>query len=75
MINKFGFLINALQYGTPIHCGIAVGLDRLIMLITKTINIRDVIAFPKTLNGYCLMTQSPTNIEKIQIKELKINFL
>ncbi|WWO99959.1 MAG: aspartate--tRNA ligase [Candidatus Dasytiphilus stammeri] len=60
--DKFGFFINALKYGTPPHAGIALGLDRLLMLLTQTTNIRDVIAFPKTTTATCLMTNAPSLI-------------
>jgi aspartyl-tRNA synthetase len=69
---KFGFFIDALQYGTPPHGGIAYGFDRLIMILTKTDNIRDVIAFPKTLKGLDLMMESPSEVKKDQLKELGI---
>ena len=69
---KFGFLLDALQYGAPIHGGIAFGLDRLTMLITQTTNIRDVIAFPKTQTASCLMTQAPSAVSKAQLQELAI---
>lgn len=69
---RFGFFTEALQYGTPPHGGIALGLDRLVMLMTKTNNIRDVIAFPKTQNARDLMNDSPNTVEEIQIKELHL---
>ncbi len=67
---KFGFLLEALKYGTPPHGGIAFGLDRLIMLLTKTENIKDVIAFPKTQNHSCLMTGAPAMAGEEQLEEL-----
>lgn len=70
--NKFGYFVEALSYGTPPHLGCAIGLDRLIMIMTKTDNIRDVIAFPKTQKASDLMSQSPSIPENKQLKELKI---
>lgn len=69
---KFGFLLDAFKYGTPPHGGIAYGLDRLVMLFTGTENIREVIAFPKTQNATCLMTEAPTNVEANQLLELHV---
>jgi aspartyl-tRNA synthetase len=69
---KFGFFIDALSYGTPPHLGIALGLDRLVMILTGTENIRDVIAFPKTQKASDLMLQSPSPVAKQQLNELKI---
>lgn len=69
---KFGFFIEALSYGTPPHLGIALGLDRLIMILTQTENIRDVIAFPKTQKASDLMLECPSLVAKQQLKELAI---
>jgi aspartyl-tRNA synthetase len=72
---KFGFLLDALQYGTPPHGGIAFGLDRLIMLLVHTENIRDVVAFPKTNSGQCLLTEAPSPVADEQLTELAIKTL
>lgn len=69
---RFGFFVDAFRYGTPPHGGLAFGLDRLIMVLTGTNNIKDVIAFPKIQNASCLMTQAPAPVEDNQLDELSI---
>ena len=70
--NKFGFFIEALQYGTPPHAGLAYGLDRLVMLFAKTDNIKDIIAFPKTQSATCPLTEAPSVVDEKALEELNI---
>jgi aspartyl-tRNA synthetase len=70
--NKFGFLVEAFKYGAPPHGGIAYGLDRLVMLLAGEDSIRDTMAFPKTQQARCLLTQAPSSVDPKQLKELEI---
>lgn len=70
--NKFGFFIDAFNYGTPPHGGMAFGLDRLAMILSGTNNIRDVIAFPKNLSAVCPMSSAPQKVDEQQLEDLHI---
>ncbi len=70
--DRFGFFVDAFKYGTPPHGGLALGLDRLVMVLTDTLNIKDVVAFPKMQNASCMMTEAPSPVDDKQLDELKI---
>ena len=69
---QFGFLLDAFEYGTPPHGGIALGLDRLVMILAGRTNLRDTIAFPKTQSASCLMTDAPSRVNDSQLDELHL---
>ena len=69
---RFGFFVDAFKYGTPPHGGLALGLDRLVMVLTDTSNIKDVIAFPKMQNASCMMSDAPSPVDQKQLDELYI---
>ena len=72
---KFGFFVDAFQYGTPPHGGLAFGLDRIAMILSESDSIRDVIAFPKNANAKCPMSKAPTPVDNKQLKELHIEIV
>ena len=72
---KFGFFIDAFRYGTPPHGGVGIGLERLIMILTGTDNIRDVVAFPKTASASDLMSEAPNLVDEKQLRELSIKIV
>lgn len=71
-LEKFGFFLKAFEFGTPPHAGVGIGLERLIMILANTENIRDVIAFPKTASASCLMSEAPNTVDLKQLSDLKI---
>ncbi len=70
--NRFGFLLDAFRYGVPPHAGLAYGLDRLVMLLVKADNIREVIAFPKVKDASCLMMNAPDVVDEVQWADLHL---
>ncbi|MFA7423022.1 MAG: amino acid--tRNA ligase-related protein, partial [Acholeplasmataceae bacterium] len=73
--HRFGFFVDALKYGTPPHGGLALGLDRIVMLMTHTANIKDVIAFPKTQSAKDQMMQAPSDVDEVQLEELHLKIV
>lgn len=71
--NKFGFFIEAFDYGAPPHCGVGIGLERLVMILSGTDNIKDVVAFPKTASAYCLMSDAPNEVDIDQLDVLSLS--
>jgi len=71
--SQFGFLMEAFEYGTPPHGGIALGLDRMVMLLAGRTNLRDTIAFPKTASASCLLTNAPGEVSEQQLDELSLS--
>ena len=69
---KFGFFLEAFKYGAPPHCGVGIGLERLIMILADTDNIRDVVAFPKTASASCLMSDAPGMVDEKALADLGI---
>ena len=69
---QFGFLMDAFRYGVPPHAGLAIGLERFVMLLAQTENIRDVIAFPKIKDASCLMSEAPGTVDEKQLEELHL---
>ena len=72
---QFGFLLDAFKYGVPPHAGLAIGLDRFVMLLVKADNIREVIAFPKVKDASCLMTEAPGVVDAKQLEELYLELV
>ena len=72
---KFGFFIEAFEYGAPPHCGVGIGLERLVMILTDTDNIKDVVAFPKTASAYCLMADAPNVVDQDQLDFLDLKIV
>ena len=70
---RFGFFLEAFRYGTPPHGGVGIGLERLVMILAGTDNIRDVVAFPKTASASDLMSEAPSEVDEKQLKELHIS--
>ena len=70
--DKFGFFLEAFEYGAPPHLGVGIGLERLVMILCNTDNIKDVVAFPKTASATCLMSDAPNTVDEAQLKDLKI---